>query len=263
VTRRDIPTNIRNSQLWGGQANVDVDGNADNPNLIRVQLPAEYERDWTIHIPAPIFQTGAARIATGAGAGLTPAAENVDVVITYGGALGVTQTIRIDYPVMGRTFGVRGSSVQVSTARHARGAVLKDPCRIFAELVDAEPPSLNREALPTFTGDVFTMPIAPATRVVPIPDRAVEVSFPATPASVTPPKVYFIRVQGNSASLSAILSEIDRATATIAIVNVAQSYYAQMQWIPIPQWCQGILLSDGAVAVAPAPDLTPIFRIAP
>lgn len=260
--RINIPQNVRAQQLWGAQANIDINGNADTPNLVRVQLPAEYERDWTIHFPAPIFQTGAPLIATGPGAGLCPAVENVDVVVTYGGALGISQTIVMDYPTRGKTIGVRGSAIQVSTRPHGRPAALKDPCRIYAELIDAEPPSLNREALPIWTGNAFVMPVAPAIVILPIPERAVEIALPYTNAQGAAGPGFVFRLVANSATLDAVIAEVDRGTGTVPITPVAQSFVDQMEWIPIPQWAQGLVVRGGAAVMAP-PTLTPIYRIAP
>lgn len=235
---------------------VDVNGNPSDANLVRVQLDAEYERDWTIQIAAPIFATGAPLIATGPGAGLAPSADNVDVLIQYGGASGVAQEAKIDYPTRGKTIGVRGSSVLVSLVTHARTGPLKDPCKLFAEVVDAPPPSLNREALPTWTGDPFDTVVPPGFNILTIPPRAVEVALAFTGFGAFP-VAFTAELHAASASLSALLQAFSWPAAFAAPAAGTSTYV--LPFVPIPEWAQGLRLDNVSAVV----NLVPIFRIAP
>jgi hypothetical protein len=162
--RKEIPDRLRDAQRWGDQADALAAGTGwQMQPLVKVELPQEYARDWTLLVP-PIktAQGGAGTLLStvavapnlyqpvtadygyegvqrpGGGTG------NCILIIRYGGGK-TTREAKIDYPTMGGTYAVRGSSVEVFAMFNAAAV---PGLQVGAELVDAPPPAPMPEVMP-------------------------------------------------------------------------------------------------------------------
>lgn len=161
--RKEIPDRLRAAQLWGDQAESIPGGGAGWQllPLVKVDLPQEYARDWTLLIP-PIANAAGGNGTPLSGLVVAPdvyqptiadygyegvrrpggGTGNCVLVIRYGGGK-TTRDVKIDYPVMGATYGVRGSVVEVFAMFNALSA---PGLKVGAEIVDASPPEISGEA---------------------------------------------------------------------------------------------------------------------
>lgn len=117
----DIPGPLYAQQQWsgnqfavGGLPNVPL----NRGNLIRINLPLKYARDWTIQLAAPSVPSGApvafpSTITTAAGLFGAPANIVPGVQLTWGHH-GATETVIMDWPQLGGSITVHGSFVEVS-----------------------------------------------------------------------------------------------------------------------------------------------------
>lgn len=133
-----LPQSVRDANTWGGQ--VRLDGRTSpgpRVSVVQINVPPEYERDWTIHLGQVIDDvTGAPFTVT------TP--RTLLATVQYGSRLGSPQEFTAHVPAEGATWSVRGSSIAV-LAQYVRATA--DPVslalRVSAEILDATPPQMS------------------------------------------------------------------------------------------------------------------------
>lgn len=110
-----IPGKLRASQRWGDVVRVDGGLVAGaQVAAVQVDLPPEYQRDWTLHLGAPRLPSGQDEIFFRAGA------VPLLVEVQHGGGIpGARQRWFGSYPSRGSAWGMRGAQVTVWIRRLA------------------------------------------------------------------------------------------------------------------------------------------------
>lgn len=114
----DIPGRLYVQQQWAGQAFGREP--ISNSNLVRINLPIQFARDWTIQLAAPSVPSGApvafaSTFATGDGTFVPAGTQPGSVKVTWGHH-GATETVIMDWPQMGGSLTVHGAFVEVSVS---------------------------------------------------------------------------------------------------------------------------------------------------
>jgi hypothetical protein len=134
----EIPQEIYDAQKWGGEA-VSTGAGSNSPfvNVIRVQLPPKYSRDWVLSLNAPFSSNGFLLENVGIPAPTTwPDTDPIFVKLVYGHGGGSAETVVMDYPSRGASYIVSGNYVEVSI-KDGNLLPLTDGVKLQASLVPA------------------------------------------------------------------------------------------------------------------------------
>lgn len=100
----NIPPGLVAMQQWAGGLTT-ITAARPGQNMVRISLPEDYARDWTIQLGAPGVPSGAAL-----GVASTARAE----VQLRWGHHGAQETVVLDYPTRGASITVHGAAVEVA-----------------------------------------------------------------------------------------------------------------------------------------------------
>lgn len=100
----NIPPGLVAMQQWAGGL-IEVTPTRPGRNMVRINLPEDYARDWTI-------QLGAAGVPSGAAVGVA-STQAAEVQLRWGHH-GAQETVVMDYPTRGGSFTVHGAYVEVA-----------------------------------------------------------------------------------------------------------------------------------------------------
>lgn len=107
----DIPKGLHDMQAWSGKLAVPgtfPTGTVQQKSLVRVDLPLQYARDWTIQLstPSPPLPPNPLNVAL-------PSTQSATVRIAWGHH-GSNDQVELDWPARGGSLTVHGAYVEVS-----------------------------------------------------------------------------------------------------------------------------------------------------
>lgn len=101
---KDIPAGLRDMQQWSGSLTNEVTATRPGKNMVRIQLPEEYARDWTVQIMANTPPNVAVGI---------PSTQAAELQVRWGHH-GSVETVLMDFPTRGGSFTVHGAYLEVA-----------------------------------------------------------------------------------------------------------------------------------------------------
>lgn len=102
----DIPPGLWAEQQWSGSL-VGSRGVFERRPMIRVQLPMEYARDWTVQLSTPVIPNPNGSLVT------EPSTNNSTVFLAWGHH-GAREEVQLTWPSRGASVTVYGSYLEVS-----------------------------------------------------------------------------------------------------------------------------------------------------